>query len=133
MPRSRYEDIEERYYDMPETVERSGGAFVSRKGRGEEDLEQIVSKILLAASWLFRVLAYVAVAVVIGSTFGLNARFPLLNSASGLVMTLTPPFFRGAFALLSPFGGVFRGDFAITSIMLFALDWICTRISSSLR
>lgn len=132
MPRSRYEDIEERYYDDPEPIERAGGAYVRRRGV-DDDLTAILSKAFHAGAWIFRILAYIAVAVVIGSTFGVNARFPLLGSASGLVMTLTPPFLRGALALLSPFGGVFRGDFAITSVILFALDWVCIRISTSLR
>ena len=39
----------------------------------------------------------------------------------------------GILCVATPFGGMFRGDFAIVSVALFVIDWVCLRIAASLR
>ena len=131
MPRSRYEDLSPEYED--DYIDRRGGAYVSRKRVSHDEVDDLASRVLQIAAYILRALAYLAVIVVVASTFGFASKLPFLGSASGLLMTLTLPPLRGILTFMSPFGGVFRGDFAVTAVMLFALDWICMRISTSLR
>ena len=53
-----------------------------------------------------------------------------VNSA---VSSLVPDAVSGLLVVVTPFGGAFRGDFAIVAIVLLVLDWALCRLSASLR
>lgn len=89
--------------------------------------------VLGALSIVLRVCAWLLVALVVA-----NALFPAgpraaLLALNGLVSHLVPGFIQGLFVFQTPFEGAFRGDYAIVAIVLLVLDWICCRISASLR
>ena len=55
---------------------------------------------------------------------------------TGLTIDLSralPDVIAGWGVIVSPFGGVFRFDFLLTGIALFALDFLCVRLSRAVR
>lgn len=60
------------------------------------------------------------------------ARLNLTNIVIDLAAAL-PDVIEGYGLITSPFGGVFRFDFAIAMVALLVLDYICQRISYLLR
>lgn len=80
-----------------------------------------------------RVCAIAASVVVMAATLGLATRLPVLGQIYHLLMVLTPPGVFGILCVATPFGGMFRGDFAVVSVALFVIDWVCLRIAASLR
>ena len=51
----------------------------------------------------------------------------LLLAATTFADGLVPAPLAGLFVFLTPFGGAFRGDYAIVAVALFALDYVCQR------
>lgn len=70
--------------------------------------------------------------VVASSVLSGSMRAQLVSSLN-MAPLLVPPALLGQFVVETPFGGVFRGDLAIASIILFCADWVCMRFSTSLR
>ncbi|MDI9590455.1 MAG: hypothetical protein QM302_05395 [Acidobacteriota bacterium] len=62
-----------------------------------------------------------------------DAHRATLVSALNLTSSLIPPGLLGVLVYETPFGGALRGDLAIASIILFCADWLCMRLSASLR
>ena len=80
-----------------------------------------------------RVAAWALVALTVADAFlGVGARTWLL-SVNGAVSRLVPGPLAGLFVFQTPFGGVFRGDFALLAIILLVIDWLLVRVSASLR
>ena len=75
---------------------------------------------------------FLAFLVVASSVLSGSLRARLVSSLN-LAPLLVPPALLGQFVVETPFGGVFRGDLAIASIILFCADWFCMRFSTSLR
>lgn len=70
--------------------------------------------------------------VVVLSVPSLSSRTAFVEAASFL-STLMPPQVSGLLVFPTPFGGAFRGDFALTALALFVLDWVFVRISAAFR
>lgn len=87
--------------------------------------------ILLLLSWAFRICALALVALVVLNSLTLGNRLALMQ-VTARVTQLLPRQLSGVYVLDTPFGGAFRGDFAIMAVILFVLDWICARIRRSL-
>ena len=93
-----------------------------------------------AAAIACSILAYIlrALAIALGILTVILC-FPSIGARlnlTGLVIDLTralPDVISGYGLITSPFGGVFRFDFAFTMLVLFALDYLFQRISHSLR
>lgn len=87
---------------------------------------------LRALSLCCRVLAWALVALVVADALlpaGPRSLFLPLNS---IASHLVPESLLGLFVFPTPFGGAFRGDFALFSLALLALDWVLARASSHL-
>lgn len=97
-----------------------------------ERTHAVARGILLLVSWLFRIGAWVLVALVIANSFTVGNRVTLMRLTER-VTQLLPTELAGLYVLDTPFGGAFRGDFAIAAIVLFVLDWIVARIRRHLR
>lgn len=106
------------------------GAYIPPSGGTGRD---VAPHALAVAAVILRLCAYLAVLVVVVGCFGGVARIPHLGSATSFLMSLTPPSLLGLLSIRTPFGGLFRGDFALLACALFFLDWLCLRIRSSLR
>lgn len=63
---------------------------------------------------------------------GLSARLGLVALVVDLGRSL-PDIIAGYGVIPTPLGGVFRLDFACTAVVLFAIDYICARLSRALR
>lgn len=107
---------------------------------GQAVRERLSDPLASAESFFLRVLAIVlrviaiclAVLVVASAFLNGSARGTLLE-ALRLTPLVVPPALLGRFVYETPFGGVVRGDLALASIILFCADYICMRVSTSLR
>lgn len=90
-------------------------------------------KVLNIVALVARVLAWAVTALVAADAFiGSGSRTWLL-AVNGAVSRLVPSQLLGLFVFSTPFGGAFRGDYAILAIVLLVIDWVLTRVSASLR
>lgn len=87
--------------------------------------------ILLVLSWLFRLAAIALAVLVVLDAFTVGNRMTLMQ-LTARAAELLPSSLAGLYVLDTPFGGAFRGDFAIASVVLFVLDWVCARIRRAL-
>lgn len=88
---------------------------------------------LMILSYAFRVLAIAMCALTVLLCFGgMATRLNIATAVIDLSRTL-PDVIAGYGVIASPFGGVFRLDFAITATVLFALDYGCARAARMLR
>lgn len=88
--------------------------------------------ILLLVSWALRLAALGLVALVVVNCLTMGNRVAIMR-ITAQVAQLLPRSLAGLYVIDSPFGGVFRGDFAIAAVVLFVLDWIVARIRRRLR
>ncbi|MCI1665339.1 MAG: hypothetical protein LKI25_03090 [Atopobiaceae bacterium] len=91
------------------------------------------SRILVVLSWVFRVAAILLALVVCGLCFANVPSRSALVGVAGTVTSWLPASLSGLLVCETPFDGAFRGDLAMTSAVLFVLDWLCLRISATLR
>ncbi len=89
--------------------------------------------VLGALAIVFRVCAWALVALVVADAVLPAGPRAFLLGINGFVSRLVPAPIHGLFVFQTPFEGAFRGDFAIVAIVLLVLDWICCRLSASLR
>lgn len=92
----------------------------------------MVRVLLLLLAWVLRLAAIGLAALVVLDAFTLGNRLAVLQVTT-YVTSLLPDALAGVYVLDTPFGGAFRGDFAIASLALFVLDWVCMRIRRALR
>lgn len=89
--------------------------------------------LLGAVAFALRFAGWAVVALVVADVFAsgqLRAAILPLNSAlSGIL----PDALDGALVIQTPFGGAFRGDFAVFAILLFIIDWAICKVAASLR
>lgn len=63
---------------------------------------------------------------------GLSARLNMVGFVVDLSRAM-PAVIAGYGVITTPFGGVFRLDFALVAAVLFLLDYVCCRASRALR
>ncbi|MGI6755432.1 MAG: hypothetical protein ACOX4F_05430 [Atopobiaceae bacterium] len=51
---------------------------------------------------------------------------------TALIAQMLPRAISGLYVIDTPFGGAFRGDFALVAALLFVLDWILCRVRAKL-
>lgn len=88
---------------------------------------------LRALALVCRVAAWALVALVVADAVLPAGPRAWLLDANVAVSGLVPAPVSGLLVVVTPFGGAFRGDFAIVAIVLLALDWALCRLSASLR
>ncbi len=88
---------------------------------------------LTVLSYILRICGIALCLIVVALCFsGMAARLDIV----GLVVDLSralPDFIAGYGVIASPFGGVFRFDFAAVAAFCFALDFLCSRLSRWIR
>lgn len=82
---------------------------------------------------VFRLAALALCAVVVAGSFAFAAARLRLTWMVNFVNPLVPDALSGLLVYQTPFGGAFRGDFAIAAFVLFVLDWLCMKASARLR
>ena len=88
---------------------------------------------LIVLAYILRLCAIALCALTVLLCFsGIASRLSLVGFVVTLSRTL-PSAIAGYGVIATPFGGVFRFDFACTAALLFALDYLCTRASYALR
>ncbi len=97
------------------------------------DWAPTVRAVLKAIAIVCRVAAWALVALVLADCVVTGSSRTELLSVNSFVSGLIPDFISGLFVFSTPFGGAFRGDFALAAIILLVIDWICCRVSASLR
>ncbi|HIZ17936.1 MAG TPA: hypothetical protein IAA22_02330 [Candidatus Olsenella stercoravium] len=80
-----------------------------------------------------RVLAWLLVALVVAGAILPAGPRALLLGLNGAVSQTIPEALSGLLVFPTPFGGAFRGDFALAACILLVLDWALSRASVSLR
>ena len=88
---------------------------------------------LAVLSVAFRIAGILMAALTVMLCFpGVSARLNLVGFVIDLSRSLPDPI-SGYGLVTSPFGGVFRLDFALVACFLLVLDYICQRASRALR
>lgn len=88
---------------------------------------------LAVLSWIFRLAAIALCLIVIVLCFsGLVAKLNIVGFIVDLSRAL-PASIAGWGVIASPFGGVFRFDFALVALACFILDYVCQRASRLVR
>lgn len=82
---------------------------------------------------LCRVAAWLLVALTVCDAVLVGAPRSTLLGLNGAVLRALPSAISGVFVFQTPFGGVFHGDFALAAIVFLLIDWLLSRLSSSLR
>lgn len=80
-----------------------------------------------------RVAAWLLVALTVCDAVLVGAPRSALLGVNGAVLRALPSAISGVFVFQTPFGGVFHGDFALAAIVFLLIDWLLSRLSSSLR
>ena len=93
----------------------------------------LLPSLLAALARVLRACSWVLVALVVADAVLPAGPRSLLLPVNSLISRLIPAPMSGLFVFQTPFEGAFRGDFAIVAIVLLVLDWICCRVSASLR
>ena len=86
---------------------------------------------IIAVAFRLAAVAMCAITVVLCFS-GLSARLNMVGFVVDLSRTM-PAIIAGYGVITSPFGGVFRFDFALVAAALFLLDYACCRASRVLR
>lgn len=88
---------------------------------------------LTLLAYAFRVLGILMCALTVLLCFGgMSARLNITAAVLDLSQAL-PDIIAGYGVVASPFGGVFRLDFALTAGILLLLDYACARAARALR
>lgn len=85
------------------------------------------------ASRTCRVAAWALVCLVAANAVLPAGPRALLLGVNGAVSGLMPAPLSGLLVFVTPFGGAFRGDFALAAVLLLVLDWALCRAAASLR
>lgn len=88
--------------------------------------------LLGAVAFALRFAGWAVVALVVADVFAsgqLRAAILLNSALSGIL----PDALDGVLVIQTPFGGAFRGDFAVFAILLFIIDWAICKVAASLR
>ena len=84
-------------------------------------------------AWGLRLCAIGLIALTIALSFsGMATRLGIVNLVLDISRTI-PAFISGYGVIATPFGGVFRLDFALTAVALLVLDYAAQRISWLVR
>lgn len=89
--------------------------------------------LLGALAFGLRFLAWAIVALVVADTFVTGQVRAALLPANTLLGRLIPEALSGVLVIATPFGGAFRGDFALVALILLLADWALCKFVSSLR
>lgn len=90
------------------------------------------SRVFQGLAYVFRVLALLTSLLVLLLCLGSAVSFGVLSWVNNLD-AMIPAGLSGLLVYTTPLGGAFRGDFFIAAVALFICDWICCRVSASLR
>ena len=88
---------------------------------------------LRTLSLVCRMAAWALVALVVADAVLPAGPRSLLLGVNGAVSGALPEGVAGLFVFVTPFGGAFRGDFALMAVALLVIDWLLGRTSASLR
>ena len=97
------------------------------------DVRKAGAVALKVLAYALRLMALALCALVVLLCFsGLSARLGIVGFVTDLSRDI-PSIISGYGVVSSPFGGVFRLDFALVAVALFVLDYLCCRASAALR
>lgn len=104
-----------------------------RAARGRRRRHLPARAVLALLAWACRLAAIaLSVVAVLDCFSNLSARAALFNLTAVLASAL-PAQVSGLYVINTPFGGAFRGDFAVCAVALFVADWLLCRVRGSLR
>ncbi len=84
-------------------------------------------------SYVFRIMGIVLCVLVVLLCFsGIAARLNIVGFVVELSRML-PDVIAGYGLMPTPFGGVFRLDYALVAVICFGLDYLCSRLSRTVR
>ena len=88
---------------------------------------------LLLVAWAFRLCALAMFALVMLNVLSISPIRSYVTQVTDLVTSYFPWRKVGLLSVDTPFGGVFRGDMALLTLLLFVLDWLVCRLRTKLR
>ena len=87
---------------------------------------------LTIIAWGMRVLAICLCALTVALCFSSLASVSFVAEAAVDLSYALPASVAGYGLVASPFGGVFRTDFALLALVLFLIDFLCTKLADLL-
>ena len=106
------------------------GSFAPKKAPGF--LNTLASLALRLIALMLRLAAIALSLYVIASAVLTDAHRATLVRISLVINRFVPPALFGQFVFETPFGGAFRGDLAIVSVLMFVVDWLCVRHANNM-
>lgn len=97
------------------------------------DVRKIASSVLIGAAWIARMLGVLFALLACALCFGRVMALVPVADATFWLQSFVPDVLLGLFVFSSPFGGAFRGDFALASLIFFIIDWALVRTASAVR
>ena len=91
------------------------------------------SRVVLFLARVCRVAAWLLAALVAAGAVLPAGPRSLLLGVNSLVSGLVPEAVSGLLVFVTPFGGAFRGDFAILAVILLIVDWALCRLAAAIR
>lgn len=86
-----------------------------------------------ALAFAARVAAVLLVALTVANIFATGAVRAAILPLTTWLGRLVPEGLAGSLVFRTPFGGAFRGDFAVLAVGLFVLDWLLSKLSSAFK
>lgn len=97
------------------------------------DANAVASAVLVGLAWVCRALAIVFAVFAVALCFGSLTEMTAVADGLFWLKSIVPDTLTGLFVYSSPFGGAFRGDFAISAVVLFIADWALMRVANRIR
>ncbi len=119
------------HYDYPSATRRNEFGFIDERPRG--GIFMVARGLVLLVAWIVRLAALAMCLIVLLNALALSPLRTYLTQVTDLITSYLPRRDIGLLSMDTPFGGVFRGDLTIISLLLFVVDWLLCRLRASLR
>ncbi|MDO4538695.1 MAG: hypothetical protein Q4B54_11075 [Coriobacteriales bacterium] len=119
------------HYSYPTATHRNEFGFIDEKPRG--GIFMVARGLVLFIAWIFRLAAILMCLIVLLNALALSPLRLYLSYVTDFITSYLPWRSIGLLSMDTPFGGVFRGDLTIITILLFIVDWLLCRLRASLR
>ena len=96
-------------------------------------LVMVARFLLLLVAWLFRLVAFAFFVLVVLNVVSITAIEVPVTRVTDIVTSYLPWRSLGLLEVETPFGGIFRGDLSLVTLLFFVLDWLVCRLRMRMR
>lgn len=121
------------HYSYPTAVPSDDYYFNEADVPARGGIRMVGRALLLIIAWAVRLCALAMFALLMLNVLSISPLRSYVTWATDLVTSYFPWRYYGLLTIDTPFGGVFRGDMAIITLLLFIVDWLICRLRANLR